>query len=190
MIPRGVSVTKRFQTNAPADDYEVFIGPSYLDGMPDQQEWRAFCKYFQDPSSLAFAALWQEKAMAANGVPLRSDFSFKDLVKYGTHLALYKLTEENRWLTTFCGDGVVQHIGFEPTGKCLDEYADKDTLEFWAANIKRITEHCEPVMEIITLDYVNKDYSRSKTLNLPLRSGLRDLPDMFICHVAYEKKGQ
>lgn len=179
---------KRSETNTPTDFYEVFVGPSYLDGLPNQKEWLAFCKSIQHPSSLVFAEMWQEKAVAANGVPLRSDFSFQDLVKYGSSLALYKLTEENRWLTTFCGDEIVQNVGFEPTGKFLDEYADQDTLEYWAKSIKHIIGRCEPVMEFFTLDFANKDYSRSQTLNLPLRSGLRDLPDMFICHLAFERR--
>lgn len=173
---------------AAADSYEVFLGPSYLDGLPDQEEWRAFNKYIQDPASLAFAGLWQEKAAAANGIPLRKDFGFRELVKYGSHLALYRLTEDNRWLTTFCGDIIVQNVGIELTGKCIDEYADKDTLEFWMENIKFICEQGKPIVEFYSLEHAGKDYSVCHSLNLPLRSGTHDFSDMFICHDIYTKR--
>lgn len=172
------------------DSYEIFLGPSYLDGLPDQQEWQAFNEHIQDPASVAFAELWQAKAMAAGGIPLRQDFSFQDLVKYGSRLALYKLTEDNRWLTTFCGDEIVQNVGSELTNKCMDEYADKDTLKFWMDNIEIICGQGKPVMEFYVLDHAGKDYSMCHSLNLPLRSGTRDFSDMFICHENYFKRGK
>ncbi|MCH8863338.1 MAG: hypothetical protein IID51_12635, partial [Proteobacteria bacterium] len=118
------------------------------------------------------------------------EFSFRDLTKYGSSLALYKLTEDDRWLTTFCGEEIVQDVGFELTGKYLDEYADKDTLEFWMENIKFICGQGKPIMESYTLDHANREYAKCLSLNLPLKSGVHDFPDMFICHETYVRNSR
>lgn len=109
--------SKKFSLSTPKNSYEVVIGPSFMDGFPDQEEWLSFKKCIQYPETLAFLGLWQEKAFAAQGIPLRKDFSFEELVKFGRHLAIFKQTEDNRWLTTFCGGAIVEQIAFEPTGK-------------------------------------------------------------------------
>lgn len=170
---------------AAVDSYEVFLGPSYLQGLPALDEWRAFNGSIQDPESLAFAELWQKKATIIKGVPLRKDLGFRDLVRFGRNLVLYKRTNDDRWLTTFCGDEIVQNVGIELTGKCLDEYADKDTLEYWMQNIEYVCNQGKPIMEFYTLDHASKDYSLCQSLNLPLRSNNSDLPDMFVCHEVY-----
>lgn len=178
----------RPQPKAAADSFEVSVGPGFLDGLPSQEDWLAFKERIEEPNSAVFAGLWQEKAKAENGVPLRSALSFRELVKYGKHLTLYKLTEEERWLTTFCGDEVVVNLGMELTGKHLDEYGCEETLKFWMSNMKYIRDQGRPYMETFTLDYVGKPYSVCRTLNLPLRSGNRDFPDMFVCYETYTSR--
>lgn len=165
-----------------ADDYKITLGPSYLNSLPDLQDWHAFLKTIENPVTKEFAEVWQEKAMAAKGVPLRSDFDFQTLVKYGRYLVIYKRTEDGHWLTTFCGDGIVEEIKLELSNKYIHEYADKETLKFWMANIQHITVQCRPVMEYFPLEYTKEHLKTSMSLNLPLRSGESDSVDMFICH--------
>ena len=166
------------------DDYKVIVGPSFSRSLPGREEWQFFVESIQCAESREFAALWLEKAQAANGIPLRSDFDFRELVKYGKYLILYKLTQDNRWLTTFCGDGIVEDIDRELTGKHLDDYAEEKTLDFWMKNIQLMLEDHKPIMEYFTLEYTKKQHKMSQSLNLPLKSGAGDTVDMFICHEA------
>lgn len=177
----------RPQPQASSDSFELSVGPKFLDGLPGQEEWVAFNECIEDPKAQAFAGLWHEKAVAANGVPLRKDLSFAELVRFGKHLTLYKLTEEDRWLTTFCGEEVTLNVGMELTGKHLDEYASEETLKFWMDNMKYIQVEGAPYLEIFRLDYAGKPFMKCHTLNLPLRSGGQKLPDMFVCYESYMK---
>ena len=178
----------RPQPQAASESFEVSVGPKFLDGMPGQEEWLAFNVCIDDPKAVALAEVWHDKAKAANGVPLRNDLSFRELVKFGKFLTLYKLTEEDRWLTTFCGEEVVHNVGMELTGKHLDEYASEKTLRFWMDNMTYIRDEGRPYLETFTLDVANKPYRVCQTLNLPLRSGTRPFPDMFVCYESYRKK--
>ena len=168
-----------------ANEYEITLGPSYLNGLPDVEDWHILLNAIENPVTKEFAELWHEKAKAAKGVPLRQDFDFRTLVKFGRYLALYKRTEEGHWLTTFCGDGIVEEIKLELSNKYIHEYADKETLKFWMDNIQQITEQCRPVMEYYTLEYTKEHHKTSIVLNLPLKSGDSDLVDMFICHESF-----
>lgn len=178
----------RPQPKAAAGSYEVSVGPAYLNGTPNQEKWLAFNEYIKDPEALAFAGLWHQKAKTADSVPLRKDFSFKELVEFGRFLTLYKLTEDDRWLTTFCGEEVAYNVGMELAGKHLDEYASKEILKIWMDNMVYICEQGRPFMEIFDLDYAGKSHLECHTLNLPLRSGDRDFPDMFVCFESYNRK--
>lgn len=177
-------IERRFELglSKPSDNYQAILGPSYLSGLPSEKEWVDFIKCIKNPATKEFAEIWREKATVAKGVPLRSDFNFQTLVKYGKNLAIYKRTEEGRWLTTFCGDGIVEDIKLELSHKYIDEYADEETLKFWMANIQQITEQCKPIFEVFTLEYTKEHHKTSQTLNLPLRSGSNDSADMFICY--------
>lgn len=166
--------------------YKVISGASFLESLPSQEQWLDFTKLIQDPMTMAMAELWYKKAIAAKGVPLRKDFSFDDLAKYGSHLLLYKLTEDNRWLTTFCGTTIVDTLGIELTGKYIDEYGDENSLEFWLSNIKYITEQGAPFVEYYSLNFVDKEFVECADINLPLRSGDRDFPDMFFAIMSFE----
>lgn len=165
-----------------ANNYKNIIGPSYLNGLPDPEEWHIFLKSIEDPITKEFAEVWQDKAKAAKGVPLRSDFDFQNLVKYGKYLTIYKRTEEGYWLTTYCGIGIAEELKLELSNKYIHEYADEDILEYWMANIQQITECCKPIVEYYALEYTNQHHKTSQTLNLPLRSGASDSVDMFICY--------
>jgi hypothetical protein len=55
-------------------------------------------------------------------------------------------------------------------------------------NMVYIREQGRPFMEIFDLDYAGKPHLNCHTLNLPLRSGNRDFPDMFICFESYNRK--
>ena len=168
------------------NDYKVIEGTSFLDSLPSQEQWLDFKNLTQDPMTLAMIELWYKKAKAVNGVPLRKDFSFEELAKYGSHLLLYKLTEDNRWFTTFCGTKIVDTLGIELTGKYIDEYGDKNALLFWLKNIKYITEQGMPFVEHYSLNFVDKEFVECADINLPLRSGDRDFPDMFFAFMSFE----
>ena len=176
------------QSTAVYNGYKVLNGPSYLDCLPDQEHWLESKKLIQDSKALAMLELWHEKAVAAKGVPLRKDFSFEDLVKHGSHMLLYKLTEDNRWLTTFCGGTIVEALGVELTGKYIDEYGDKNSLEFWMNNIKYISKHGAPLVEYYSLNFIGKEFIECMDLNLPLRSGERDFPDMFLALMVFDPR--
>jgi hypothetical protein len=166
----------------PSDSYQAILGPSYKSGLPSEKEWLDFISGIENSGTREFAQVWREKSKAVNGVPLRRNFDFKTLVKYGQNLVICKRTEKGRWLTTYCGDTIVQEINLELSNKYIDEYADKETINFWMANIQQITEQCKPVFEIFTLEFTAKHHKTNYSLNLPLRSGADESVDMFICH--------
>ncbi len=172
--------------NTAYNGYKALKGPSYLDCLPNEEHWLEFKKLIQSSKGLAMIELWHEKAVAAKGVPLRKEFSFKDLAEHGSHMMLYKLTEDNRWLTTFCGDTIVAALGVELTGKYIDEYGDENALEFWMENIKYISEHGAPLVEYYSLNFVDKEFIQCMDINLPLRSGERDFPDMFLAMMIFD----
>lgn len=176
------------QSNAVYNDYKALKGPSYLDCLPGQEHWLEFKQLIQSSKGLAMIELWHAKAVAAKGVPLRKDFSFKELAEHGSHLLLYKLTEDNRWLTTFCGDIIVDILGVELTGKYIDEYGDKNALEFWMENIKYISGHGAPLVEYYNLNFVDKEFIQCMDICLPLRSGERDFADMFLAMMVFDPK--
>ena len=160
------------------DDLTVVPGPSFRNGFPSRGNWQAFVSQIQEEPLNTFTQLWAEKALAADGVPLRKNFSFRELAKHGPFLVLYKLTEENRWLTTFCGTSIVEVLGEEITNRHLDEYGSEDTLDFWMENVRYLQEDAKPIIEFYNLKFVDKQYLRCSSVNLPLKSGTRDFPDM------------
>ena len=169
----------------PSDNFLITKGPSYLEGVPSDKEWLGFINKVENLETKEFTNLWREKSKIENGVPLRRDFDFRSLVKFGKNLVIYKFTEEGRWFTTFCGDNIVEETNLELSNKYIDEYADENTLKYWMENIQLITEQHMPVFENYTLEYSKKDHKTSLAINLPLRSGADDSIDMIICHESF-----
>ena len=169
-------------------DYRVVPGPSFSNGLPDLDEWLSFKKLILNPDSLAFAELWFNKATTAKGTPLRKDFSFHELVTYGSNLYMAKLTEDNRWHTTYCGNNIVDELGLDMTGKYLDEFADPETSVYWLDNSGLMTDKTSVYMEFCTLEFLDKEYRHCSMLNLLLKSGSRDFPDIMMVHEAFTNK--
>jgi hypothetical protein len=168
--------------------YKVISGPSFSDGLPKADDWLSFKEKIKNPEGLDLVELWYAKAREAKGIPLRSDFNFAELVNYGQYLYLGKLNEEMRWETTFCGDGIVREVGYELTGKCLDDLADNVTLEFWEKNLKLLTDESKPFLELFTLEYIGREHIHCKEINLPLMSGNREFPDMNMAYNIYTRE--
>ena len=163
----------------------AIIGPSFLNGPPAPEAWDAFAQVIVDPACKAITELWLEKARACGGVPLRSDFKFEKLARLGSNLVLFKLDEDDRWLTKFCGSNIVEILGFELTGKHLEDYASENSLEFWMASLKHITDEGRPFFEYYNMDFVEKEYMHCTAINLPLKSGERDYPDALFEALAF-----
>ena len=172
-------ITKQPIPTATSESHRLVLGPSLLDGLPGSEDWRAFTRHIKDPSCLALTELWIEKVHAAGGIPLRNDFGFEEIAKWGSTLMLYKLDENDRWLTTFAGSTVVEVLGFEPTGKYLEDYGADNSLKFWLDNMQYITDAHMPLIESYNLEFVEKDYVRVSAVNLPLKTGTRDFPDSY-----------
>lgn len=160
-------------------------GPSFQNGLVDPEEWETFKKNIKCENSAALTDLWHKKADVANGVPNRKDFRFEDLVKFGSNLYLAKLTEDNRWLTTFCGEGIVNTVGFDASSKYIDEFGPPELLEYWLKNLKELTDHSKPFMEYYTLEFANREFIHCSSINLPLKSEGSDFPDIVMTHEAY-----
>ena len=170
-------------------DQELVLGPSFKEAADTGDLWRDFLSQVDDPLALPFAELWGKKACAVDGVPLRKDFDFKELVKFGSNMCIAKLTNDGRWLTTFCGDAIVERIDMELTGKHIDEFADPDTLPFWEQSCHHLSDDCRPVIEKYNLDFAEKTYTRVTSVNLPLKSSKKlDFADMHIEVVGFQVK--
>lgn len=166
-------------------DYKVIFGPSFSAGLTEHEEWQSFKKLILNPNSLALAELWHEKALKAGGVPFRQDFSFREFVKFGSFIFLAKLNEENRWRTTYCGEGIVWNSGLEPTGKCLDEFGTPETLKFWLDNLKALTDESKIYLEFFKLEFTTGEIIHSTVINLPLKSKDSNFPDINLTYDAF-----
>lgn len=169
-------------TEVNANQFRVSFGPSFRKGLPIKEDWLDFVNQTQEPLASTLMSLWFEKAKAENNIPLRKNFSFSELAKLGGNLAICKLTDDNRWLTTFGGNALASLVGLEFTGRHLDEISDDKTLKFWCDNLKIMTEQSKPFFEFYDLDYANKSYTNCEALNLPLKSGNHDFADMFLSY--------
>jgi hypothetical protein len=166
-------------------DYKTIMGPSFLNGLPDNDEWQKFKKYINHEQTLALTELWFEKASKTNGVPLREDFSFDEFVQYGSNIYIAKLKEDNRWHTTFCGGSLVDVLGFDATGKCLDEFATPETLKFWVDNLNIMVEQETVYLEFYSLELTNNEISHSLTISLPLKSDTDSISDTSLTHEVF-----
>lgn len=159
-------------------DFKVIFGPSFKDGLPDHEEWHAFKENILDENGLALAELWYKKAEHEGGVPLRKDFSFEDFVKFGSNIYIAKINDDNIWETTFCGGDIVNKIGFDATGKTLDDFGSPETLEFWLKNLQSLTGESKVYAEFYTLEFPDNQRIHCTAINFPLKSGDKDFPDI------------
>jgi len=166
-----------------AQNLRSIVGPSFKECLPSEDEWLFFKKSVNDEKGLAILNLWYEKAKSANGIPLRKEFSFEDLVSYGSNIHIMKLNENNSWETTFCGNAIVSAAGFDATNKCLEDFACPETLKFWVDNLDIMIEKHTPFLEFYTLEFVNKDFIHCSSVNLPMKSENSDFPNS---HLSYE----
>lgn len=174
-------------TNNPYDktqDLRALKGPSFLDGLPSDQEWGKFLNNIENEKAVAFANLWHAKASEASGVPLRKEFSFEEFVKYGTNLFICKLNEDNNWVNTFSGSVIVEKAGYDPTGKVFGE-GESPIVNFWLGNVKNLTkEHC-PIIEFYKFNFGSKKYVNCTAVNFPLRSEAGLSPEIFVAYEFY-----
>lgn len=164
---------------------DFIYGPSFQGTPADPDDWRKFKKNVKCEISLGLSDLWHEKASTANGIPSRKDFPFEELVNFGSNLYMARLTEDNRWLTTFCGEGIVNTVGFDASGKYIDEFGPPDLLKYWLKNLKELTDHSRPFMEYYTLEFADREFIHCSSVNLPLKSEGSDFPDIVMSHEAY-----
>lgn len=146
------------------------MGPSFLNGLPDLDEWQKFKNYIKHEQALALMDLWFEKASQAGGVPLRGDFSFDEFVLFGSNIYIAKLKEDGRWHTTFCGGSIVDALGFDVSGKCLEDFATPETLKFWLDNLTIMTEQERTYFEFYSLELAENEISHSMSVTLPLKT--------------------
>lgn len=159
-------------------DFKTILGPTFRGALPDLDDWISFKEKIRDEKCLALAELWYSKACLRNDVPFRGDFAFEELVNYGQNIFLAKLTDDGRWLTTYCGGDIVEKSGFDATGKYLDEFSAPETLKFWTNNFKSFTGEGSVMLEYFTLEYFGKEYTHCTTLSFPLKSDGSDEIDI------------
>ena len=158
-------------------DFQTIFGPSFKEKPLDEEEWQSFIKNIRGEKCMELANLWYNKACLAEGVPQCSDFSFEELVKFGTNIFIAKQQDEGRWMTTFCGSEVVEKTGFDSTGKYLDEIATDGMLEYWKNNFKKLVTKVNVYIEYFTLEFANRNYTHCTRINFPIRSSEIDLID-------------
>lgn len=156
-----------------------------LKKIPSFEEWEYFLSNIQSEKGTDFSNLWYSKAKETGGVPLRKDFSFEELVKYGTNIFMAKLDASGKWLTTFCGNDIVENTGFDSTGKVLNEFGHSETLDVWLDTLTVLVNEYKPVIEFHTLEFINKDHVHCMAINFPLRSEGSDTPDIFISYEVF-----
>ncbi len=160
-------------------NYRTLWGPTFKsDGIASEEEWRAYMNLVVDKGARNFANLWYDKAVASNGVPLRKDFSLEELVRHGTYLYMSKYNDDGKWETTFCGTGIVEGVGFDPTGKTMDDFGTKETLKFWHDNLKVMVTECQTFIESYKLEFAKKEFLHCTAVTLPARTGNVDHPDV------------
>ena len=169
-------------------DYRTVYGPSFKDGLPNDDEWEEFKRIFSDADALAATELWYSKAKEAGGVPDRSMFSFEELVPYGRNIYMAKLNDEQLWNTTYCGEAIVSNVGLDATGKTLDDFATPETLKFWMKNLDKMLIEHHLFMEYYTLGFVNKDYIYCSSLTYPLKTIGSDIPNMHLVYEVFSSK--
>ncbi len=160
-------------------NYKTIQGPCFKPGdIVSPEDWATFINDMTDEGAIALAQLYYEKAEAANGVPVRKDFTFEELVKHGSNMYMAKYNDEGKWETTFCGNTIAESVGFDPTGKTLDDFGTDESLAFWLENFEIMVKECRSNLEFQTLEFANKEYLHCTSFNLPLRSGKTDHPGM------------
>lgn len=167
--------------------YQVFPGPAITNNHRHKSEWEDFKSLIPSIKAKEFADIWFQKTIN-KGVPFRKDFSFKELVRYGNNLSIIRLTEGRQWLVTYCGVGLCQAFGGDPTGKLISEIADPITKEYWTENLKLIMKENKPFVEFFTLDFIQKGDVYCSALNLPLMSGDHDFPDVCMAYLTFSYK--
>ena len=176
------------QPRAVFDTHLVDFGPSFIEGLPSGEDWEAFRGQIPNLDTLAFCDLWYQKAQEKQEIPLRKDFDVREFAKFSSHLILYKATDDDRWLTTFCGDEIVHQVGMEITGKHMDEYADAKTLKYWMRTIVEMVDGAKPFMENYVLEYAGRSHMMCHCINLPLKGERDSGVNMFICHETYSAR--
>ncbi len=176
-------------------DFRSVDGPAFKDGVANDADWQAFVSLIVDEKALALANLWREKAVACGGIPMRKDFSFEEFVRFGSQIYMCKRTEEDRWMTTFCGEAIVDNFGYDPTGEHLDEVDEEDTTEFWYGVLTKMVENHQPFIEYYAMEHEAKpllapQITHCTGINFPMKSEEGGKADMSLTFEVFTKDSQ
>jgi hypothetical protein len=128
---------------------------------------------FQRPDLKQLLELWQTKAVARGGLPLREDFDMRALKPFLRHLSIVERMPDEAGRPHFKfrlhGSLMAQQFG-DQTGKFLENAVPPHLVEGWNLGYDAILEAGRPVRVISFYGQENANYLTGETFAVPLGS--------------------
>ncbi|MCC3860948.1 hypothetical protein [Pseudemcibacter aquimaris] len=169
-------------------NYRTIQGPSFLNGIPEAAEWADFKEKILCDKSKSLSELWFEKVIESGGIPDRKDFAVEEFIKFGTNIFIGKLTDDGKWLTTYCGSGIADSVGLDASNKTFEDYAKPKTQKFWEDNLKMLTDDGKVYLEYYSFEYDNHEIKHCAAINLPLYSDGSPFPNVNLSYESFNRE--